>query len=238
MSCFGRPRRLAISLLLLPLCLEAACSRPGVSSADGATPADQHQVPFRDGDGSAHANPDSSAAAQNNGAKPESDLPFHDLQSLPVGTLLTVRLKNSVSADNSGTSATFEGVVDEPVLIEGNTLVPRGAGVAGRVEYARASGMKRSGYVRLTLDSIDIAGKGSTPADLQPVRARECSWQRRFAGCDHPRKGSTPHLSAQRTGLRRRSTVFYSSLARSSLATPVKPPRLASPEFSTEDFPF
>ncbi len=160
MSRFGRPRGLAISLLLLPLCLELGCSRPAVTSADGAAPADQHQVPFRDGDGSAHANPDASPAAQNNGAKPESDLPFHDLQSLPVGTLLTVRLKDSVSADNSGTSGTFEGVVDEPVLIEGNTLVPRGAGVAGRVEYARASGMKRSGYVRLTLDSIDIAGKG------------------------------------------------------------------------------
>jgi len=159
MSRFGRPRELAISLLLLPLCFGAGCSRPAVSTADGAAPADQHEVPFRDGDATAPGNPGVSPTAQDQSAKSETDLPFRDLQSLPVGTLLTVRLKNSVSADNSGTSNTFEGVVEEPVQVEGNMLIPRGAGVAGRVEYARASGLKRSGYVRLTLDSIDIAGK-------------------------------------------------------------------------------
>jgi hypothetical protein len=159
MSRFRRPRGLTIWLLLLPLLWEVACSRPdGLRPDEGAGTAAQHQVPFHDGDGSAPGNPSASSAGQDKGIQPETDLPFRDPQSLPAGTLLTVRLKSSVSADDPAASGTFEAVVDEPVAIEGNTVVPRGASVAGRVESARASKVKRSGYVRLTLDSLDIAG--------------------------------------------------------------------------------
>jgi hypothetical protein len=73
--------------------------------------------------------------------------------------LLTVRLKNPVSADNPEASGRFEGTIDEPVTVDGNTLVPRGASVAGRVDSARSSKVKGNGFVRVTLDSIDIAGK-------------------------------------------------------------------------------
>jgi len=77
--------------------------------------------------------------------------------------MLTVRLTSPVSADDPGPSATFEATVDEPVVIEGNALVPRGANVEGRVEAARASKVKRHhSYLRLTLDSIDVAGKDLT----------------------------------------------------------------------------
>lgn len=161
MSRFRRPRGLTIWLVLLSVLWGGGCSRPaGLSSADGAAPADQHPVPFHDGDAAPGPSKAGVAAAQDKGLKPESDFPFRDPQSLPVGTLLTVRLKTSVSADNPDASGTFEAVVDEPVTIEGSTLVPRGASVAGRVESARASKVKRDGYVRLTLSSIEIAGKG------------------------------------------------------------------------------
>jgi len=50
-------------------------------------------------------------------------------------------------------------MVDQPVIIDGNQLVPLGAMVSGRVESARASNLKRNrGYVRLTLESIQLAG--------------------------------------------------------------------------------
>jgi hypothetical protein len=166
MSRYRRPRGLMIWLVLLSLLWGAGCSRPdGLGSA---APADQHPVPFHDGDSKApgSSNAGAPSAAQDKGQKPEGDLPFRDLQSLPAGTLLTVRLKSSVSADNPDASGTFEAVVDEPVTIEGYTLVPRGAGVAGRVESARASSasalaskVKGNGYFRVTLDSLDIAGK-------------------------------------------------------------------------------
>jgi hypothetical protein len=94
---------------------------------------------------------------------PEAGLPFHDSQNLPAGTLLTVRLKHPISAQNPAANGTFEALVDEAVVIEGNRLVPRGAVVEGRVESARASDVRRNGgYVRLALDSLHLAG-GSLP---------------------------------------------------------------------------
>lgn len=161
MSQFGGRRRVIVGPALLLLLLAAGCSRPdGMQSNDGAAQGDQHPVPFHEGERTGPSPSSASAAAQEKGPKPETGLPFRDSQSLPVGTLLTVRLKNPISTEGPGPSGTFEAVVDEPVTIEGNTLVPRGASVAGRIESARASRTKRNqNYVRLTLDSIDVAGR-------------------------------------------------------------------------------
>jgi hypothetical protein len=169
MSLFRRPQgqgltiwRLAIWPLLLTvvpaLLWTAGCARPtGPQSDDAALHADQHPVPFHEQ--GATARPGDSPATQENGKNPESGLPFNESPNLPAGTLLTVRLKTPVAAENPGANGTFEAVVDEPVVIEGNKLVPRGATVAGRVEAARVSNVKRDhGYVRLALDSIHLGG--------------------------------------------------------------------------------
>jgi hypothetical protein len=144
---------------LLALLGAAACAPPGaLPSGDGTPQAEQNKVPFHDADGKP-SRPGDSSSAQDNGVKPETELPFQDPQNLPAGTLLTVRTKNPISAENPDAKDTFEAVVDQPVVIEGNNLVPLGATVLGRVESARASNLKRSrGYVRLTLESIQLAG--------------------------------------------------------------------------------
>lgn len=157
MQRFPNRRSLMLWPVLLAL-LAVACSRPvGLGNNKGAQ-ADRHQVPFQEG---AAANSSQDGEPTQGGAQgTESNVPFRDAQGLPAGTLLTVRLKSPVSADNTNTSKTFDAVVDDPVLIEGSTMLPRGAKVAGRVESARASQLKRDrGYVRLTLASIDIAGQ-------------------------------------------------------------------------------
>jgi hypothetical protein len=163
MSRFRGPRAFTIrpilpTMLLALLCL-GACDRPdGPQSDDRVAHADQHPVPFQDGE-KPPSLPGDSAASQDNGSSSGPGLPFHDSQNLPAGTLLTVRLKNPISAENPGAHATFEGVVDEPVVIAGNKLVPRGATVAGRVESAQASNLRRNrGYLRLALESIQLGG--------------------------------------------------------------------------------
>jgi hypothetical protein len=157
MSGLHRPQGLIWSLLL-PL-LWAGCSRPaGLGSDSSSAQAGQHQVPFHDGDSPEGSARTAQLSAQRDGSNSETDVPFRNGQSLPAGTLLTVRLRTSISSP--GASGTFEAVVDEPVVIEGSTLVPRGANVAGRVESARSSAMKRNrGFVRLTLDQMDIEGR-------------------------------------------------------------------------------
>ena len=143
--------------VLLPLVLLAACSQPvGFHGNEGSRPSDGTQVPFQNGEPAVATVP--STDGSDVGA--EKDLPFRADESLPVGTLLTVRLKTSVSTDSPETRGSFEGFVDDPVTINGATLVPRGSHVAGKVESAQASKMKGRNFVRLTLYSIDVAGKG------------------------------------------------------------------------------
>lgn len=159
MSRLHGPRGLTITALLLALLCASACSPPtGMQPNGGPAQADQPQLPFHDGEGKLSRSSEPSGA-QDNGVPPETNLPFRDPQNLPAGTLLTVRLKNPISAENPDANRTFQAVVDQPIVIEGNKLVPAGTLVSGRVESARASNLKRnSGYLRLTLDSIDLAG--------------------------------------------------------------------------------
>jgi hypothetical protein len=158
MSWFRRSQGLTVGTILLSMFWAVGCTPPGgLQGSDGTSQVDQNQVPFHDVEGKP-ARPDSSAS-EDKGTEPEARLPFQDPQSLPAGTLLTVRLKNSVSADNPDLSGAFDAVVDQSVVIEGNKLIPLGTMVSGRVESARASNLKGDhGYVLLTLDSIQLAG--------------------------------------------------------------------------------
>jgi hypothetical protein len=149
-------------LVLLTFLLDAGCSRPtGLNGTEGSAATDQRQVPLREADGKGPADSNATAVSpvSDKSVKTDTGLPFRDPDNLPAGTLLTVRLKNPVLADDPEASGRFEGVIDEPVTVDGNILVPSGSSVAGRVESVRSSKVKRSGFVRVTLDSIDIAGK-------------------------------------------------------------------------------
>jgi len=159
MSRLAGPRCLAIAAIALAqLCVIGCTSPAGLQSGSGTTPADQHPVPFHD-ENARVAGPGESSADQESNSKPETPLPFHDPKNLPAGTLLAVRLKRPIFAGNPSMNGTFEAVVDQPVIIDGDPLVPIGTLVSGRVESAQASHLKRNrGYLRLTLGTIHLAG--------------------------------------------------------------------------------
>lgn len=153
-----RSQGVALFLLLISFLLTFGCSRPvGLHGGDSAAQSDASQVPFQEGQ---VLETEAASRREASAAKLESDLPFHDSKSLPVGTLVTVRLKNSISTDAPSASGTFEALVEDPITVEGNTVVPRGTSVSGRVESARASRIKGNrNFIRLRLDSIDVAGR-------------------------------------------------------------------------------
>jgi hypothetical protein len=144
---------------LLVLTVAAGCSRPASVQSVADARSDQPQAPVEDGSQDAPINSGQLAEARDNVQDP-TGVPFDDSHSLPVGTLLTVRLNKSITADSPDASAIFDAVVDEPVVVNGITLVPRGAAAAGRVESARASTVERDrGYLRLTLATINVEGR-------------------------------------------------------------------------------
>jgi hypothetical protein len=175
---FGGSGFLVLALLLLILTLAAGCSRPSDLPADeAANKADQHKLPFQDnatkgneGSNSGDGNSGETKAdpASNGDSRTLSRPPFQTSSSvpdLPPGMLLTVRVEAQISNDplgndRTGVEGTFSGVVDEPVITDGKIAVPSGATVRGRIEAARApDGGHGRGYIRLTLDTITIAGK-------------------------------------------------------------------------------
>ena len=169
-SQLGGPNHRPLWPLTLLLLCAVACTRPAGTPTDQSALESDRQAPFRQ-DAAAGDDSDSSE----NRETPPNTLPFHDSQNLPAGTLLTVRLSNPVYAETSIASSSFEGLVVEPVVVEGNVIVPRGAIVSGLVESVRASQVKPSrGYVRLTLQSIQI-GDSEVPLHTASLFAPQAS---------------------------------------------------------------
>jgi hypothetical protein len=75
----------------------------------------------------------------------------------------------------SGFKESFEALLDEPLIVDGNILIRRDAIVAGEIESAHVSrtGPDR-GYVRLTLNSVEVDGT-SVPIHTASLFARQLS---------------------------------------------------------------
>lgn len=92
--------------------------------------------------------------------------------SIPAGTPIYIRLQSSVSSHSAHSGDAFEAVIDEPIVLNGQTVVPRGAQATGRVVDAKPSGrLHASGYLRLTLASITVNGR-AVPVETSSVFAK------------------------------------------------------------------
>jgi len=104
---------------------------------------------------------------------------------LPEGTFLTVRLSNALSSVSAHAGDGFRGAIDEPVVVDQQTFLPRGAQVSGRVLDAKPSdGPHNPGYLRITLLSVDVGGK-TIPIDTSSIFTK--ATQRN----DRPSSGAT-----------------------------------------------
>lgn len=59
---------------------------------------------------------------------------------IPAGTVVTVRLIDAIDSDNTGVGQTFRASLDEPLVVEGRTLAPKGADATLKVERVDQSG--------------------------------------------------------------------------------------------------
>jgi hypothetical protein len=59
--------------------------------------------------------------------------------TLPVGTTVHMKLENALSTTTNKAGDGFSGRVTEPVLVQGKTMIPVGASVAGRVTQVNES---------------------------------------------------------------------------------------------------
>lgn len=98
---------------------------------------------------------------------------------IPSGTAITVRLQNSVSSATSAPGDQFAAILDQPIVVDGETIAPTGAQVTGRVVAARRSGrLTHPGYLRIALASMTINGK-TIPVQSSSVMVAGASHKKR-----------------------------------------------------------
>ncbi len=101
---------------------------------------------------------------------------------IPEGTAITVSLEHNLSSASAHSNDTFTAVLDDPIVIDGQTLVSPGALVTGRVLDAKSAGPPRDrGYLRSALTTLGISGK-QLPVATSSLFARGGSREDRGAG--------------------------------------------------------
>lgn len=78
---------------------------------------------------------------------------------IPSGTSIVVRLTDPVDSSTDRVGQTYRASVDEPVVVDGQTVVPRGADVVAKLVDDKQSG-KIEGRTVLTLDLQQIQVNG------------------------------------------------------------------------------
>ena len=78
---------------------------------------------------------------------------------MPAGTPINVRLTQAIDVDSSQAGMNFKGVVDDPVMIGGSIVIPRGASAMLQAVKVEQSGkMKGSDKITLKLNAVSFGG--------------------------------------------------------------------------------
>ena len=136
--------RKMLSALALALALVLACGKP--TGVPQPSPNTTQTLPF-------------DRESRSNGISPSQSL-IPPTKRVAEGTPISIRLRTPLSSASAHAGDSFDGSIDEPVVVDGQLLIASGAGVIGRVLDARHStGSASPGYLRITLISVSVAGK-------------------------------------------------------------------------------
>jgi hypothetical protein len=79
--------------------------------------------------------------------------------TVPAGTAINVRLTQGIDVDATQAGQTFKALVDDPVMIGGNIVIPRGASaILQAVKVEQSGKMKGSDKISLKMHSFTFGG--------------------------------------------------------------------------------
>ncbi len=81
--------------------------------------------------------------------------------TVPAGTQLTIRLDNPLDSERNQVGDTFHGSLSDPIVLDGETVIPSGAEVVGRVADVKSAG-RFAGNSVLTLELTSLSVNGKT----------------------------------------------------------------------------
>lgn len=152
------PRRYAIVAVLLALLWANGCHKASTQSAAAPNSGGQTSATQAGPNGAVPdnipANP--SAAPTTQGTQAAQDEAPPKL-IIPAGTSISVRLQQPLSSATAVPGERFEAVIDEPVVVGDQIVLPVGAVAEGHVIVARHSGrLHHPGQLGLTLDRVTV----------------------------------------------------------------------------------
>ncbi len=93
-------------------------------------------------------------------ARPQSSAPDEVGMIVPAGTLVTIRTIDSIEADITGAGERFRASIDDPVVVEGQVVIPRGADATLQVMRVEQAGrVAGSNEVALKLFDVTVEGR-------------------------------------------------------------------------------
>ncbi len=149
-----KSKRYLLTTAIVMLCGALA----GCHSASKTSTSSQSQQPSNSTEASANSNPNSypsEAAASTTYDQPQQVISY----TVPSGSPIVVRLVDSLGSAISRSGETFRATVAQPVVMSGQTVIPQGAEVTGRVVAARPSGhLETPAELAIELTSVRVYG--------------------------------------------------------------------------------
>jgi hypothetical protein len=145
--------RTSYVVALLALCFVLGCaSKP-------ATPASSTDNP-----NAANGSAGNDAAGGNAASgKPVASKPVIQTITIPAGTVITVRLGETLSSKSSSSGQGFAATVAQPVVVDGKTVIEKSASARGTVVDAKSMGHFKGGaLLEVRLSSVTINGKDTS----------------------------------------------------------------------------
>jgi hypothetical protein len=121
-----------------------------------ATPASSTDNPNASGDNAAGGTAGSKSAS----GKTSASKPAPQTVTIPAGTVITVRLGETLSSKDSSAGQSFSATVAEPVDVDGKAVIEKGASARGTVVDAKSMGHFKGGaLLEVRLSSVSINGR-------------------------------------------------------------------------------
>jgi hypothetical protein len=80
--------------------------------------------------------------------------------TVPEGSMLEIRLNQTLSSANNRGGDTFDATLAQPVVVNNKVVIPEGAALSGQVVEAIPSGhLKTPAALAVTLSSVEVNGK-------------------------------------------------------------------------------
>ncbi|HYK34882.1 hypothetical protein [Alloacidobacterium sp.] len=117
-----------------------AAAQPAASSSTAAVP----------------SAPDQPAPPQQAANTPEPA----PLPEVPSGTVLSIRMNQTINVKHAAAGEPFSGTIVNPIVVDGNTVIPSGSAAEGEVVAAHKRGhFKGASVLQLRLTGMDVNGQ-------------------------------------------------------------------------------